>query len=398
MKKLFLLLLTIATFAIGADVKPFVFDSIANEPATQQKEWDYLLKYKVFGAEGIEFNNQLIRIPDKSGWFGTSHGDFIVEQNGQDTVGGPILIGGKIFIKQGPLVLSTGPVRADSIVIDQLDNFRGKENFFGGPQCIGGTIPQYYANFVADSNRFFNTDCPDSVPKIKTNLYIPSLSTKDTVYSESIVVNEQKYDTLKVPEGEGMYDVYIEKIEARNTGRFYIQMPSGGRLTRIFLRDGIDLGSAHPRIQILYGDSVINNKDYAGNLLFYTNKDISFESFHTTDTIQGTFITTGTIKIAHHLTLAGQLLANKIIIDTDLDGSGFIFKPFDPPELNFPELDREHGLVENDLKIALPISLDTPAVVDVYFNYCFEFNAKVDSSDFNFGDFDFPICGLNNSI
>ena len=395
MKKLFLLLLTIATFAIGADVKPFVFDSIANEPATQQKEWDYLLKYKVFGAEGIEFNNQLIRIPDKSGWFGTSHGDFIVEQNGQDTVGGPILIGGKIFIKQGPLVLSTGPVRADSIVIDQLDNFRGKENFFGGPQCIGGTIPPYYANFVADSNRFFNTACPDSVPKIKTNLYIPSLSTKDTVYSESIVVNEQKYDTLKVPEGEGMYDVYIEKIEARNTGRFYIQMPSGGRLTRIFLRDGIDLGSAHPRIQILYGDSVINNKDYAGNLLFYTNKDISFESFHTTDTIQGTFITTGTIKIAHHLTLAGQLLANKIIIDTDLDGSGFIFKPFDPPELNFPELDREHGLVENDLKIALPISLDTPAVVDVYFNYCFEFNAKVDSSDFNFGDFDFPICGLN---
>ena len=396
MKKIFGIILFLIAFAIGADVKPFIFTQIDTSRETQQAEWDYLLKYKVFGAEGIEFNNQLIRLPDKSGWFGTSHGDFIVEQNGQDTVGGKIIIGGKIFIKQGPLVLTTGPVRADSIVIDQKDNFRGKENFFGGPQCIGGTIPDVYAGFIPDSNRFFNTTCPDSVPTVKTNLFIPKLSTKDTTYQPAIHIDQDHYDTIVVPADTGIYDVYIEGIYATNTGKLFIQMPpDSGRLTRVFLRDGIYLGSAHPRIQILYGDSLINNKDYAGNLLFYTNNDISFESFHNTDTIQGTFISTGTIKIAHHLTLAGQLLANKIVIDTDLDGSGFIFKPFDPPELNFPELDREHGLVENDLKIALPISLDTPAVVDVYFNYCFELNAKVDSSDFNFGDFDFPICGLN---
>lgn len=396
MKKIIALLLLFIAFAVGADVKPFVFTQIDTAHETQQAEWDYLLKYKVFGAEGIEFNNQLIRLPDKSGWFGTSHGDFIVEQNGQDTVGGKIIIGGKIFIKQGPLVLTTGPVRADSIVIDQKDNFRGKENFFGGPQCIGGTIPDVYAGFIPDSNRFFNTACPDSVPTVKTNLFIPELSTKDTTYQPAIHIDQDHYDTIVVPADTGIYDVYIEGIYATNTGKLFIQMPpDSGRLTRVFLRDGIYLGSAHPRIQILYGDSLINNKDYAGNLLFYTNNDISFESFHNTDTIQGTFISTGTIKIAHHLTLAGQLLANKIIIDTDLDGSGFIFKPFDPPVLDFPKLNKDGGLVENDSTITLPIALDTAAIVDVYFNYCFVLSSTVDSSDFNIEGLDFPVCGIS---
>ena len=395
MKKILGLILFIIAFAFGADVRPFVFENIDTAHSVQQAEWDYLLKYKVFGAAGIEFNNQLIRLPDKSGWFGTSHGDFIVEQNGQDTVGGKIIIGGKIFIKQGPLVLTTGPVRADSIVIDQKDNFRGKNNFFGGPQCIGGTIPDVYANFIPDSNRFFNNNCPDSVPEVKTNLYIPKLSTKDTTYLPAIYVNESKYDTIKVPEGEGIYDIYITSINVTNTGKLFVQMPKHGRLTRVFLKDGINLGSAHPRIQILYGDSIINNKDYAGNLLFYTDNDISFESFHNTDTIQGTFISTGTIKIAHHLTLAGQLLANKIIIDTDLDGSGFIFKPFDPPVIDLkPELDEDGGLKENDLTVSIPIALDTPAIVDVFFRYCFDF-IGADTSDFNTENLEFPLCNKN---
>ena len=66
MKKLFLLLLTIATFAIGADVKPLYFDNIAEDSATQQNQFDYMLQYKLYGTDYLKLGMR-VRIPDKSG-------------------------------------------------------------------------------------------------------------------------------------------------------------------------------------------------------------------------------------------------------------------------------------------------------------------------------------------
>ncbi len=43
----FLLALAMSVFA--ADVKPFVFDDIAKDSATQQAEFEYMLQYKLFG-------------------------------------------------------------------------------------------------------------------------------------------------------------------------------------------------------------------------------------------------------------------------------------------------------------------------------------------------------------
>ena len=83
----------------------------------------------------------------------------------------------------------------------------------------------------------------------------------------------------------------------------------------------INLDSSKVGEKVIVSGWIENIRDHGG-VLFLDLRD-------NTDTIQGTFISTGTIKIAHHLTLAGQLLANKIVIDTDLDGSGFIFKPFE---------------------------------------------------------------------
>ena len=49
MKKLFLILLTIATFAMGADVKPSTFaEPVGQDSASQQETYNYLLKYKLF--------------------------------------------------------------------------------------------------------------------------------------------------------------------------------------------------------------------------------------------------------------------------------------------------------------------------------------------------------------
>ena len=58
-------LLAFAISAFSADVKPFYFSGV--DADSQQVEWDYLMKYKMFGTNGIEFKGQNIVIPDKSG-------------------------------------------------------------------------------------------------------------------------------------------------------------------------------------------------------------------------------------------------------------------------------------------------------------------------------------------
>ena len=80
MKKIIGILLVLAAFVFSADYKPFNFESIPQQDSAQQAEFDYLLKYKMFGANGITFNGQNIKVPDKSGWFGTANGNFEFKQ------------------------------------------------------------------------------------------------------------------------------------------------------------------------------------------------------------------------------------------------------------------------------------------------------------------------------
>lgn len=66
MKKIFGIILFIIAFAIGADVKPFVYENIAQDSATQQAQFDYMLQYKLYGYEYIQIGKN-VQIPDKSG-------------------------------------------------------------------------------------------------------------------------------------------------------------------------------------------------------------------------------------------------------------------------------------------------------------------------------------------
>lgn len=172
-------------------------------------------------------------------------------------------------------------------------------------------------------------------------------------------------------------------------------MPAGGKLTRIFLKEGLILDATHPQIRVMYGDNVIRNDKYSGNLLIYSTEDFVFEALAQTDSMQGTFITTGKIHIKQQMTLAGQLLANNLFIDANFDGSGFIYVKFDPDTLDIdPELNESAALRENDSTVVIPIKLSDTATIDVHFSYCFELNDKVDSSDFNLVT-DFPVCGID---
>lgn len=409
MKKLYLLMLLIASVVFAADVKPFYFENVPD--SAQQTSWETLMQYKTFGAYELTFGNELIRITDKSGWIGTSKGNFELGQNGKDTLGGPIVIGGNLTFHNGPDVISTGPLVVAGDVIVTEEGFKDRGNVFAGYQCVKGNVDPRYAKFVPEEYRFFGEDydkCPlDSTYINDTSLTVPilkndtavyvSLKDLDSTFSGGVIDN--KTVTINVPVGsyKEPYDIYIDKIAFSNAGKLVVKQQQGGRLTRIFLRDGITF-SSFTKIVVAYCDSVgncaeLDNTDYSGTLLFYSMEDISFPSFDKSTSLQGSFISHGKISIAHHLILAGQILANNLSINTDFDGSTFLYVPFDPPVLNFDPTALASGkFVENDIPTKIDVHLDTLAKTDVLFDYCFivkDTTGYASKADFND---EIPIC------
>lgn len=399
----FILALAMSVFA--ADVKPFYFSGV--DADSQQVEWDYLMKYKMFGTNGIEFKGQNIVIPDKSGWFGTATGDWTMKNN-KHFVGGPILIGGNVSFDDGQDTLSTGPVRVTGNLT--TSNFN-PTNAIEGISCVAGTVGQKYAAEVPSDKRYFGENydaCPPEVPEVKPTLAIPaSRQAADSVKLPAVTVGNSGVVYIDIPptDGKELYDLYIPSIAFNNGGHLYFRMQNGGRLTRVFLQYGLNNFIAGNSIQVMYmdttatfsdgswtgGGAVINNTDYSGNLLFYTTADISFPAMNPGDTIQGTFMTTGTITVRQHMVLAGQLLANFISVDADFDGRGFLYVPFDPPVLNIDPTALASGkFQENNRDVKVPIHLDTLAKTDVYFSYCFLLDDRVTQADFSVP---VPACG-----
>ena len=445
--KLWIIFAMVGTVS-AMDIAPFYFANASGQDAeTQEAEWDYLMKYKMFGARAIDFGNGFIRVTDSTGWFGTSHGNLYFD-NGLDTVGGPILIGGDIKIKMGPEVFTNGPVNVTgSIVIGQETNFASKPNEFHGHQCVQGDVPGVYASLIGDEYRHFGVegtasvnsndgykDCFDTtkglkVPEVRSNLYMPTLSivptystvlnTRVTNLNTGVVTENSRAETaievdngiyeIYVPEGDSKepFDIYLDHITLTNDATLLFNMQNGGRLTRIFLENGISF-SSQTNIAVQY-DTLDNgtyirqdNEDYNGTLLFYTTEDIMFQSTNQNGhpSLQGSILTTGTITIKDHIKLAGQLLADSIYINYNFDGSNFIFVPFNPVTLDFdPTALAEGKFIENNQTVLVPIKLDTLASVDVSFKYCFDIkdssltdpNSKIASiQDFNNIT---PVCG-----
>src|SRR5574344_1667826 len=407
MKKLILLLVLLVSLTFSADYKPFTFKNMSNNDSVQQVEWDILMKYKVFGAYAFSITNNSVRLTDKSGWIGTSKGDLILAQNGGDTLGGPIIVGGDLTFKNGPDVFTTGPLNVYGNVNATEDGFKGRGNIFNGFQCVKGVVDAKYEKFVPDEYKYFGDNyesCPikDTHPN-DTNLVVPYITTADTTYEPSISIDNRTH-IIEVPNGsyKEPYDLYIDKISFANAGKLVISQQSGGRLTRIFLKNGISY-SNQCSIVVAYRDSVtgenveLENSDYSGTLLFYSLSDITTASFNKdVARFQGSIISYGKIEVAHHMVLAGQLLANNMQFDTDFDGSGFLYVPFDPPVLNIDPTALASGkFIENNKDVKIPITLDTIAKTTVYFNYCFD----LDKSKASIEDFNKPlppICGVNS--
>ena len=447
------LALALAVPAFAAPVAPFTFADVGSAE-DQQKYWDDLMKYKVFGTDSVYLHNEKIRITDSSGWIGTN-GDFIMSTNGQDTLGGPIVVGGDFVFRGRSEQIINGPTHIyGSILFGKLPNYGGsdeagfnsyKANELNGDVCVQNSVydgsPNYtgISQFMEAGKRYFAGEKGYAACPIKDEYFInsklaiptyvkPADSTERTaIHMDGASLDQMAVRYIDVPKGnfKEPYDIYIEGITMANFSKLVIRQQAGGRLTRIFMRNGMNV-SSESRVVVAYenvddeGNGLgtyheLANKEYAGTLLFYTNQKIYFPAMEKDNgaTFQGSFITTGELEIAHHLVLAGQILANGVRIDTDFDGSSFIYVPFDPPVLKIdPKLLSEGRWPESNNDSLVPVQLDTFPKTDVTFKYCFDVQdssvapegyASIQDfhtnkeADYDTSNAVFPICGKNES-
>ena len=383
MKKIFGIILFLIAFALGADVKPFVFENIDSNDSIQQDQYDYLLQYKLYGRDYITIG-EFVKIPDKSGWNG-SDGYITVSGNGQLLLGGPVLTDSSISLGMD-CQFTTGPIRAKTLTTKE-------RTILNGDYCLTETPSNEVLNAI---NRGNGKLACDSVPKAPTGLSIPTIKWPETGYQNDIILsNEAQSYTIEIPDdtlGEGQYDLYYHNIhlctDGHNNCDLFIKMKNN-RLTRIFV-DSLFIGN-HSRIRVMLGDSILPQSKYRGNVLIYSNKDIVFKNTDN-EPLQGSFITTSKISLICNLDFAGQLLANQLEIGNQLDGKNFKFVKFDPDTLDFPELNKQGGLYEDNQTVIIPLQLSDTSTIDVYFTYCFDLKDGVTTDDFNMPP-NIPVCG-----
>jgi len=312
-------------------------------------------------------------------------------------------------------------IQGDALVNGADDNNlkQSASRWMANVRKDGGKV---YANFVGkdgDQADAPYADCPSTVPSIDDHLSVPSLPDRDDSQWDpgiSMLSNvDGEIDYLDVPpylkgDADSVYEAYLTGIEIANTPHkyLYIRMPSAshnyneknGRLSKFFLRDGVNIAASANStiIQVVYVNAdatwnpstkkwdnfkedhatFVENKDYAGNVLFYTNKNILWAALKF-PSYQGTFMTTGNFTINDHFVLAGQLIADSLHFESDITGD-FHYVPFDPPEID-PNLIAGQEFYENDELVEIEINLSKVPETEVSFKYCFAFFGDLSEED-----------------
>ena len=429
------LVLIVAGVASAANVEPLVFDSLTTyykdlsdvgNPATMdtalrkehQKFWEKLMAFKMWGTFGISMGHA--SAPDVNGAIGTAHGNMELT-NGDHKLGGPIYIGGSVIFNDGPDSFLSGPAR---VMGDFATGANG--NSFYGTHCIEGvastknqnaTIASEFKNDKEPFGRYADGPAAkvgmcsyDSVAAVPTYLTIPDVpalpANAKLINGDFSVPDGQTYSIDVPPEANAkdLYDIYIGgSIVLGNNAKLHIRMLSSGNLARIFMNGSVQVSSGS-QIQVVYVDSnaiyapnqtglgqwanitdstVVENKAYAGNVLFHCKGDLTWPSMNGSAAFfQGTFMSKKKIHVKSNLILAGQLLANELEIGHEFDGSSFRYVPFDPPVLQTAEGVKTY-LVEGHKQDTVKIALDKEATTLIDFEYCFDFQGTVDGKDPN---------------
>ncbi len=464
------------------EMGPLYFEGVdpANEEENQRL-WNELMKYKLWGTDTVIFNNIHFKIEETSGYTGTAK-DKVIFNFGDHTLGGPIISGTDLqfsYPNSGADndYLLGGPVRAGWLVLpgwygytnvkyegvycfehqvyfqspDRSDvsasttiakNFIKNVHKSGGKIYADWDLPSTEASgitgipglpdlrrdpsvqdsaYLAETLDGTYSQCPTDVPKPDRNLTVPLLDeskidweSADEIIMNSSFPNEVQY--IQVPpitkaEAESKhtwYDKFVKNIaigyiDGTSTGKqLYILMPSSrhnangkqGRLTRVFSRDGFNFENSanDTKIRVVYVNkeaswneteqkwddfdleqsTIAADSVYAGNLLFYTTKDINWEAMIDIG-YQGTFMTTGRFTIKDHMNLAGQLIAGKTLwFESDVNGR-FHYVPFNSPEIKTNVFADDKFKEKTDYWHNMNFALTDTAHTEVSFDYCFAF-------------------------
>ena len=436
------------------DVYPLTFGAGIDNDA-QLEMWNRLMKYKLFatssdGSNGLIFAGGNIHITDSVGYVGSALGGFKMGGNTNHSIGGPLMFGGGFSNESGTDSILTGPSRFGKSFDERGQN--PQNNYFAGDFCLDGgynaaasTGITNGGGTILDASACGSTD---DVYGIDDDLIMPTLSVTpswqpapDYLYKnqmgnrcytpnqngcqrveipDSLYVREgntKKWvkGTVRVkyihvpPNADGdssAYNLYLTGINIDAADQVRVIMPPTGRLTKIYLRDGISgLGAgALGGISVVYAKggnwngtewddpetfAPLENSEYAGNLLIYTINSISFSAAW--KRVQGTFISGGHIEFKQHTTFAGQLLASDYVsIDADFNAEDFKYVPFNPPQIGL-SLAANQVLREADVRVAgykgveLDIALTKTPTTDVKFQYCFDFSGGT-SNDADISD------------
>ena len=274
-----------------------------SDETENQRLWNELMKYKLWGTQTVVFNKGGFRIAEPSGYTGTAQGK-VYFRNGHHTLGGPIVSGNDIEISYPGLgadydTLLVGPVRAGWLILanwfnpsnvryegiycfennvyfespDRTNNLTDAStwtrHFIDNVHASGGKI---YADWDKDgdfpglSNLGLDgsfADCPKDVPQPEKKLTVPLLKNVDNIpWEPAVKLTLPAVETgfIHVPPITAAdlaespkhvwFDKYVEDIQvSSHTGKvLYVLMPSKkqnankktGRLTRVFSKNGFN--------------------------------------------------------------------------------------------------------------------------------------------------------------
>ena len=393
-----------AVSSFAADVAPFSFGGLG----ASDTEWDRLLKYKIWGTGdfslkpefngyGVAFTGQQVYVTDEVGFVGSAKGGLLF-RNIMHSIGGPLAFKGNFDVADGQDEILTGPSHFGGNVTFSQNAWNNDNVVIKGNICVDGSVN--YADKALGKNTVTVTCDADKVPDIDFDLDIPSVSPGWTRFSDvrdNLTVTNTTI--IKIPEGKTVYDIHIKgDIDFREDSRLFFDMPKGGRATRVFVDGQIKIDGTHHDIGVMYDGVEVENKEYAGSLLFYTPNSISFPAQECN--IQGTFISGGTIEFQQHYKFAGQLLAKQVTLNAEFRAEDFRYVRFQSTKFKrdangWGQL--REGVEWVGKKQALTVELTEKPSTDVTFKYCFIFrgNAGFSKSD-NLADGELALASEND--
>ena len=373
-------------------VAPLTF----GDASTDVNNWNYLTQYKLWGTNGIQLGNRPgfydPKYFDKStmsypadidllslGAVGTLKNLSSVGDGGW--LDGPIVVGGNITNSGQNFEILTGPIRTN-----------------GSNAAIVRSGVQT-CNLTASTGK-----CDPSItPDYRSTIKVPTLKSGISWGNDLNVSGGIKTLDVSSACSGSTCDLYYNAINFENDNRLVISIPDK-HIARIFTKK-LNL-KTHP--EIVVRDPVagkdLTPSEYKGNLLIYVDGDITFENIDNVQ-IMGTLVSNGTLTMKCNMIIAGQFIANEIVIGNEIDAKNFTFKPIQPVSKLIVD-NNSKEIKESDSWYTLDVVLDKESDKVVTFDYCFDFYSADGVTDVYAGYNDvaaadashkFPICNKGES-